>query len=307
MSNENSVIDADAVTDNGERAPGGWLLGTLGVLIFSFALPANAWAVEGFHPLAVTVWRALIPGLLAVPILWRMRAPVPGRGSWPHLVTAGLCVAVGFPLLSSIALTTIHPARAAVILGLLPALTAAFAAAFGRERPSARFWTISGAGLLVLLAYLTTRGGAGGLTLGGGDVAMFGATCCSAMAYVLGADRAKVLGAPQSMCWTLVALLPLSIPAGIVTAFVQEPAWSARSVTGMLYLAVASTLLGYFAWYAGLARGGIARVGQVQQIQPILTVCWSALFFADALDPLTFVAGAAVAGLVALGQREGRR
>ncbi|GAA2396206.1 hypothetical protein GCM10010404_62400 [Nonomuraea africana] len=62
-------------------------------------------------------------------------------------------------------------------------------------------------------------------------------------------------------------------------------------------------MLGYFAWYAGLARGGIARVGQVQQIQPILTIYWSALFFADALDPLTFVVGTVVAVLVAIGQR----
>ncbi|WP_218007052.1 DMT family transporter [Microtetraspora fusca] len=291
------------VTDNGGSRYAGWAMGSLGVLIFSFALPANAWAVRGFHPMAVTVWRALIPGLLAAVLLWRVRAPIPDRRSWPLLVTSGLCVAVGFPLLSSIALTTIHPARAAVILGLLPALTAAFATLFGRERPSPRFWAISGAGLVVLLAYLTTRGGTGGLALGAGDLAMFGATCCSAVAYVLGADRAKVYGAWQSMCWTLVALLPLSIPSGIVTAIVQDPAWTVQSAVGMFYLAVVSTLFGYFAWYAGLARGGIARVGQVQQIQPILTICWSGLFFVETLDPLTFVVGTVVAALVAAGQR----
>ena len=33
--------------------------------------------------------------------------------------------------------------------------------------------------------------------------------------------------------------------------------------------------LGFFAWYAGLARGGVARVGQVQLAQPLLTVLWA--------------------------------
>ena len=30
--------------------------------------------------------------------------------------------------------------------------------------------------------------------------------------------------------------------------------------------------LGFFAWYAGLARGGVARVGQIQLAQPVLTL-----------------------------------
>ncbi|MET9338847.1 hypothetical protein [Nonomuraea sp. NPDC003804] len=47
---------------------------------------------------------------------------------------------------------------------------------------------------------------------------------------------------------------------------------------------------------AGLARG-------VRQLQPILTMCWSALFLADVLDPLTFVVGTAVVALVAIGRR----
>ncbi|MCP2257494.1 Permease of the drug/metabolite transporter (DMT) superfamily [Streptoalloteichus tenebrarius] len=303
MSGKDSVIAPSAITDNSGPSQGGWALGLFGVLVFSFTLPANAWAVEGFDPVAITVWRALLPGLLAVVILWRMRAPIPDARTWFSLSVGGLCVGVGFPLLSSVALTTINPARAAVIMGLLPALTAVFATLLGKERPSPRFWLATVAGLVVLLAYLMTRRGAGELGLGTGDLAMFAATCCSALAYVLGADRAKVLGGPRSMCWTLVALLPLSVPAGIVTALVQDPQWTVRSTVGLLYLAVASTVIGYFAWYAGLARGGIARVGQVQQIQPILTICWSALFFADELDALTFVVGVVVALLVAVGQR----
>ena len=33
---------------------------------------------------------------------------------------------------------------------------------------------------------------------------------------------------------------------------------------GFAYVSLVSMFLGFFAWYAGLARGGIARIGQVQ-------------------------------------------
>ena len=55
--------------------------------------------------------------------------------------------------------------------------------------------------------------------------------------------------------------------------------------------------LGFFAWYAGLARGGVARIGQVQLSQPLLTVLWSALFLGEALSPVLLLAGGRRAGL----------
>jgi drug/metabolite transporter (DMT)-like permease len=33
---------------------------------------------------------------------------------------------------------------------------------------------------------------------------------------------------------------------------------------GFAYVAGVSALLGFFPWYAGLARGGVAKIGQVQ-------------------------------------------
>jgi drug/metabolite transporter (DMT)-like permease len=61
--------------------------------------------------------------------------------------------------------------------------------------------------------------------------------------------------------------------------------------------------LGFFAWYAGLARGGVARVGQVQLTQPLLTVLWSALVLGEALTPVMVLAGIGVLASVAATQR----
>ena len=43
--------------------------------------------------------------------------------------------------------------------------------------------------------------------------------------------------------------------------------------------------LGFFAWYAGLARGGVAKIGQLQLAQPVLTLLWSALLLGEAVPP----------------------
>ena len=61
--------------------------------------------------------------------------------------------------------------------------------------------------------------------------------------------------------------------------------------------------LGFFAWYAGLARGGVARIGQVQLSQPLLTVLWSALVLGEALSPVLLLAGVGVLASVAATQR----
>ena len=60
---------------------------------------------------------------------------------------------------------------------------------------------------------------------------------------------------------------------------------------------------GFFAWYAGLARGGVARVGQIQLAQPVLTLAWSALLLGESVTALTVATALAVLASVAATQR----
>ena len=59
----------------------------------------------------------------------------------------------------------------------------------------------------------------------------------------------------------------------------------------------------FLAWYRGLALGGIARVGQVQLLQPFLTIAASALLVAEALRADVIGFAVVVVALVALGRR----
>ena len=61
--------------------------------------------------------------------------------------------------------------------------------------------------------------------------------------------------------------------------------------------------LGFVFWYAGLARGGVARVGQLQLFQPLLTVGWSALVLGEGIGWTIFAAAAGVIASVAVTQR----
>jgi drug/metabolite transporter (DMT)-like permease len=57
-----------------------------------------------------------------------------------------------------------------------------------------------------------------------------------------------------------------------------------------------------FAWYKGLAAGGIARVGQLQLVQPFCTLLFSALFLKETITFAMLLAAAVVVASVAIGK-----
>jgi drug/metabolite transporter (DMT)-like permease len=52
--------------------------------------------------------------------------------------------------------------------------------------------------------------------------------------------------------------------------------------------------LGFFAWYRGLGIGPMARVSQVQLVQPVLSILWATLLLGENLGWATVVGGVVV-------------
>ena len=56
---------------------------------------------------------------------------------------------------------------------------------------------------------------------------------------------------------------------------------------GFGYVTLFSMWLGFFAWYRGLALGGMVRVSQVQLLQPFLALLFAVPVLGERLEPLT--------------------
>src|SRR3954463_6237478 len=275
-------------------APGAGLLwGLLGVVAFSFTVPFTRVAVGGLSPLFIGSGRAVVAALLAGAALGLTRQRLPRRRQWARLAVVGGGVVVGFPLLTSFALTSAPASHGAVVIALLPAATATMAVLRGHERPPVTFWVIAGVGAVAAIGFASAQwGGLGQLRWP--DLLLFGAVVAAAIGYAQGGLLARELGAWQTVSWALVLCSPLMVLLTVLSAMQQTPSGTPVQWAAFAYLGVVSMFLGFFAWYHGLAIGPMAQVSQVQLVQPVLSICWAGLLLGEVLTGTTIVGGLVV-------------
>ena len=144
----------------------------------------------------------------------------------------------------------------------------------------------------------------GGGSLHTADALLLGAVLAAGLGYTEGAMLARTMGGPLVICWALVLSAPITwsttavmaARAGDVHASVGQ--WAAFG-----YTALFSMFLGFFAWYAGLARAGIARASQLQLAQPALSVLWGWPLLGERLTLAAVATAAIVFAAVAIGRR----
>ncbi|MFC5180990.1 DMT family transporter [Actinomadura harenae] len=301
----------DSATDTRTITAGGLGLAALGVLTFSFTLPSTAFALRGLDPYLIGVGRSGVAAVLAAvalllvhPRLSRKDAPqrwAPTARQIPALLAVAGGVVFGFPVLSTLALDHgSSSAHAAVVIGLLPAATAVAAVVRAGERPSPAFWAASATGLVCITAFALGRAG-GRVTAA--DLLLFGALVAAAIGYCEGGRLAREMAGWRVISWGLVLAAPVSVPVTVRLLATTHPRWTGDSVMGFAYVSVFSAYLGFFAWYAGLGRAGIARASQVQLTQPVLNLTWSALLLGESVDATTGLTAVVVLVCVALTQR----
>ncbi|WP_033212415.1 DMT family transporter [Kitasatospora phosalacinea] len=283
---------------------GGTAQAALGVLAFSFSFPATAWALEGFGPWTVTGLRGILAALPAGACLLASGARVPPRAAWPGLAAVAVGCAVGFPLLSTLALRLSSTAHSAVVIGLLPLATAAVGALRAKSRPPRAFWLAATAGAAVVLAFTVQQSGGAGLTAA--DLYLFGALLLCAFGYAEGGRLARDLPGWQVIGWGVVAALPVNALTGALALTAEPVHWNWHGVTGLAYLAAVSQFGGFVVWYRGMAAIGVPRASQLQLAQPLLTLCWAVLLLAEALPGAAVPTALAVVACIAATQRAGR-
>lgn len=278
----------------------GLLLGLVGVTAFSLTLPMTRLAVAELNPLFIACGRALIAAALASLALVAARQRFPGWAMVPRLLAVAFGVVVGFPVLLTWALQYVPAVHAAVVTGVLPLSTALFGALLAGERPSLGFWalTIIGSAIVIIYALLASGG-----EVHVADLALLAAAICSSYGYAEGARLSRVLGGWQVISWALVVIAPfMAVPVAVIvlttSVHAGPAAWAAFA-----YVGTVSMYLGFLPWYRGLMLGGIARVGQIQLLQPFLTMFFAGLWFGEAVGALAIAATLAVVVCIVFGRR----
>ncbi|KRB89088.1 DMT family transporter [Noviherbaspirillum sp. Root189] len=278
----------------------GMWMGMVGVAIFSLTLPFTRMAVTELNPVLVALGRAVVAAMGSAALLWWVRAPRPTPRQWRALTITSLGVVVGFPVFSSIAMRYVPASHGAVVIGILPLATALFGALRFGERPSAGFWIAAFFGSAVVVGFALWQGGG---EFHVADLALFAAVIAAAMGYAEGGRLSQSMGGQQVISWALVLSMPILLPITVWLCWNYGLDASPRAWIGFGYVSLFSMFIGFFFWYKGLALGGIARVGQVQLLQPFLTLIGAALILGEALDARNFLFAIAVVAVVAVGRR----
>jgi drug/metabolite transporter (DMT)-like permease len=278
----------------------GMLIGFIGILIFSLTLPISKITVVTFNPYFIAFGRAALAGLVALAYLSYKHEPLPSKTDLVKFAVIALGVVFGFPIFTTVAMQEGSSSHGAVILGMMPLATTVIGVIRFKERPSLGFWLVSllGAALVVVYALLKSSGSFtyidGLLVLGG---------ICACVGYVEGGELSRKMNPRTVISWALVISLPINI---VATYFTFSSAyWGADAITwtSFVYLSIFPMYLGFFFWYEGLAVGGIARVSQVQLIQPFCTLLASSFLLGDRITLMNMVFAFLVVSTVVLSKK----
>lgn len=258
----------------------GWIHGIAGMAIFAGSLPATRMALQGFEPLFLTSARILMAALFAGLFLFVGKRKIPHASLWMGLVWVTLGVVIGFPLCTALALQYVPSTHALIFVALLPIVTAAIAVLRARERLKPAFWLIAFLGSTLVVAY-GLHVSKGSLAIG--DIWMVVAIAVAGIGYAEGGRLARSIGGPAVISWSLLLGVPLFLP---ILIFFWPPVLPTSSFSwfGLAYVGLFSQFIGFFFWYRGMAQVGIAKIGQLQLIQPFLGIFFAALLLGEAVD-----------------------
>jgi drug/metabolite transporter (DMT)-like permease len=149
-----------------------------------------------------------------------------------------------------------------------------------------------------VIAFAATQGAKG---IEGADLLVLAAVALAAIGYAEGGALSRTYGGWQVICWALILAAPfLVIPVAVAASRHGLHAGPEQWLC-FAYVSVFSMFLGFFAWYRGLALGGVAHIGQIQLAQPVLTLAWSALLLGEHVTaPMLLTATAVLACVLAI-------
>ena len=282
-----------------QETKGMWL-GFIGVLMFSLTLPFTRIAVAELSPYFVTFGRSLLGGVCALFLFFITRPKLPTQSQLMRLCVIALGVVYGFPLFVSLAMQTLPSAHGGIVLGVLPLATAVVGALRFKERPSMAFWATAILGSVLVITYASLSGSGG---LAPEDGLLFVAIASAAIGYSEGGKLSEEMSAVQVISWALVLTLPINLFFTCLFLDFEIRSVSTPAIISFAYVGLVSMYIGFFFWYRGLALGGVARVGQVQLLQPFLTLAGAYFLLDEQITAMNVGFALSVLVVVVLGKK----
>lgn len=273
------------------------------LITWSSAYAAIAYALASFTPGQVALARLAIGSLCFVVLLWLRRAALPQRSDWLQLAVLGVFGLTVYHLCLNYAEMRIASGTAAILISLVPAVTAALSAFWIGERISARSMLGLGVALFgVVLVVLTS----------GKEVRfqpMAALVLISVLASAVFFVGQKPLFARNDMVGVTTfgfvagTLGALPFGLGLPHALAAAP-WS--HIAALIWLGIAPTFVGYLAWNGALKRAPASQVTSFIYFSPPIAVLIGWVWLGEQPGWLTLLGGVITVGGVALANAKRR-
>lgn len=269
----------------------GFIFGFVGILIFSLTPPATKIALgpdnNALTPEFITFGRSALAGIMSLIYLFFFKKKKLSVKYIFNILIVALSLSIGFPLFLSLGLIHSTSTHAAVILTLMPLMTAVFASFYFKQKASLGFWICAIIGCIVVIIYTLIHGKSNNqiIEFSYSDILFFISVIAGATGYVFGAKLTKIMGSVDVISWALALAMPFHLALAIYYFPIKEI--PIISWIGFLYAALFSQWIGFFAWYKALDLGGAVRVSQIQLFMPFLTFFFSIILLGETLDFFT--------------------
>lgn len=275
------------------------------VAIWGATAVATRMTADVLDPVLTGLLRTIVAGFFTIPaiMLLRMAPPPDGFGRW-LVFLSGFGGFIGFPVLFTIGQSQTTAIHGGLILACLPVYVGIYMAVLERSWPSVR-WII-GAVIAVAGEVVLVSGGLldadSGATLKG-DLLIFAAAAFSALGYVAGAKLSqRGYNSRSTTAWGVSISAVLLLPA-LPFAEANLTGSLTVAVSGVMFLALGSTIIAYVAWYWALGRGGIARTALFQFLQPVFATAFAVWLLSEEFGATTLVAALLILAGVIIARR----
>lgn len=276
--------------------------------IWGLAFIAVKAMLEEVSYLTVNLARFLLASLFLLPFLafYRVKRPRLDAREWGMILAAGICAAYGYQLAVNYGETLVPAGTASLVANTTPVFAALLAYFFLRERLGA--WKVAGiiaalGGVVVITVY-----GAGG-DLGAGRLKGIAFIAFAAFSWAV----YTVVLRPLTLKYNAFFISAYGIILGTLAMlplircnfFEELHGMSASSWGWLVFLALASTVLGYLLYAKGLEGLGATVTAYYIYLIPPISLFWGWIILKETLNPAMILGTSVIlAGLVAVGWEE---